>query len=182
MGLPTTGTYIILAAITAPALVHVGVPLLAAHLFVFYFGILADDTPPINLPAYATAGLAGANPVQTGITGFKYDCGALMLPFIFATNSALLLIDTDWLGVLHAIGAALLGILAMTSALQNYLLTYHRIWERVMLFAAAVVLVHVSWYTDLIGIGLILLVLVLHKLRMRKEARQVDTVPVSSAP
>jgi|Deesub1362A_J573_1020465.scaffolds.fasta_scaffold00080_9 TRAP transporter 4TM/12TM fusion protein len=180
MGLPTTGTYIILAAITAPALVHVGVPLLAAHLFVFYFGILADDTPPINLPAYATAGLAGANPIQTGITGFKYDCGALLLPYIFATNSALLLIDTDWLGVLHAIAAALLGILALTSAIQNYLLTYHRIWERLMLFAASMVLVHVSWYTDAIGIGLILLVLLLHKLRIRRRSKPAETASATA--
>ncbi|MBE0466241.1 MAG: TRAP transporter permease [Candidatus Desulforudis sp.] len=170
MGLPTTGTYIILAAITAPALVHVGVPLLAAHLFVFYFGILADDTPPINLPAYATSGLAGANPVQTGVTGFKFDCGALMLPYIFATNSALLLINTDWLGAVHAILAAFLGIVALTSAIQNYLFTYHRIWERLLLFTAAVVLVHLSWHTDAIGLGLILLVAASQKLRLAKSA------------
>ncbi len=169
MGLPTTGTYIILAAITAPALVQVGVPILAAHLFVFYYGILADDTPPINLPAYATSGIAGANPMQTGVTGFKYDCGALLLPYIFATNSALLLIDADIFGVIHAIGAAFLGIVALTSALQNQLLTRHRLWERGLLFLAAVVLVHVSWYTDIIGGLSLLIVWTAHKIRLRNS-------------
>lgn len=169
MGLPTTATYIVLAAITAPALVAVGVPLLAAHLFVFYYGILADDTPPINLPAFATAGIAGANPVQTGITGFKFDCGALLLPYIFATNTALLLIDTDWTGALHAIFAAVVGILALTSGIQNYLLIRMRFYERLMVFAAAIVLVHVSLLTDIIGVSLFVAVLALQKMRLASQ-------------
>ncbi len=172
LGLPTTAAYIVLAAITAPALVTIGVPLLAAHLFVFYFGVLADDTPPVNLPAFATAGIAGANPVITGLIGFKFDCGALLLPYIFATNSALLLIDTTWIGALHVIFSSFMGILCLTSAIQNYLVTYHKIWERLMLFAGAIVLVDTGLLTDLIGVGLFLAVFVMQKLRVAAEQKK----------
>ncbi|MBO8128101.1 MAG: TRAP transporter permease [Peptococcaceae bacterium] len=169
LGLPTTATYVVLAAITAPALLEIGVPLLAAHLFVFYFGILADDTPPVNLPAFATAGIANANPVLTGVTGFKFDCGALLLPYIFATNTALLLIDTTWWQALQVIITSFIGILAFTAGIQNYLLARAKIWERLLLFTAAIVLVHADLITDLIGICIFALVILLQKLRIRKK-------------
>ncbi|WP_202080149.1 TRAP transporter permease [Caldalkalibacillus salinus] len=152
LGLPTTATYIILAAIVAPVLVTLGLPVLVAHLFVLYYGVLADDTPPINLPAYATAGIAKAGPLRTGVQGFKYDSGALLLPFAFALNpSILLLTDDPWPIVLVNILTALLGIIAFASFIQNWLCrTYHKV-ERWIALVTALLLVHFHWITDVIG-------------------------------
>lgn len=154
LGLPTTATYVILAAMIAPALVKLGLPVMTAHLFVLYYGILADDTPPINLPAYATAGIAGADPVRTGVQGFKFDSGALLLPFAFASNPNLLLLnpEADWRIVALNIVTALLGIVALSSFIQSWLFSAYRRPERWLALLAALVLIHGSWVTDLAGI------------------------------
>lgn len=124
LGLPTTATYVILAAMVAPALVQMGVPIMAAHLFVLYYGILADDTPPINLPAYAVSGIANSEPIRTGIQGFKFDSGALLLPFVFATNTVILLLPENaglysWPVIAQNIFTALLGIIAFVIFIQT---------------------------------------------------------------
>ncbi|CAM3741882.1 TRAP transporter permease [Marinicrinis lubricantis] len=162
MGLPTTATYIVLAAVMAPPLVGVGLSLMAAHLFVFYYGILADDTPPINLPAYAAAGIAKSEPVQTGVQGFKYDSGALLLPFAFATNPYLLLMVEDaspW-RTLWAIITALVGIIAFSSFIQNYFKRRYFWYERLAALCSALLLIHSQVMTDIIGIALLCGVLV----------------------
>jgi TRAP-type uncharacterized transport system fused permease subunit len=102
MGLPTTANYIVVSSLMAPVIVSVGaqsglvVPLVAVHLFVFYFGILADDTPPVGLAAFAAAAISGGDPIKTGIQGFTYDIRTALLPFLFIFNTELLLIDVTW--------------------------------------------------------------------------------------
>ncbi|GAB4074897.1 TRAP transporter permease [Barrientosiimonas marina] len=162
LGLPTTATYIVLAAVMAPALVQLDIPVLAAHLFVFYFGILADDTPPINLPAYATSGIAKSDPLKTGVQGFKFDMGALLLPFAFVLNPILILQDdtATWLQILLSITTAFIGILAWSTFIQSYLFTKFGWLERILAVAAAVVLLNNSLWTDLAGVGLFAVIVV----------------------
>ncbi|MCD8511372.1 MAG: TRAP transporter large permease subunit [Bacillus sp. (in: Bacteria)] len=170
LGLPTTATYIILAAIVAPVLVTLGLPVLAAHLFVLYYGVLADDTPPINLPAYATAGIAKAGPVRTGIQGFKYDSGALLLPFAFALNPTILLLtDYPWYTVAISILTALLGIIAFASFIQNWLFSGYNKVERFGALAAALLLVHFHWITDIVGAVLLVIIFTVQYLQSRYE-------------
>ena len=103
MGLPTTANYIVVSSLMAPVIVSVGgqsgliVPLIAVHLFVFYFGILADDTPPVGLAAFAAAAISQGDPIRTGVQGFAYDIRTAVLPFIFIFNTDLLLIDVTWI-------------------------------------------------------------------------------------
>jgi TRAP transporter 4TM/12TM fusion protein len=136
MGLPTTATYIVMASLTAPAIVTLGamqgfvVPLMAAHLFCFYFGILADDTPPVGLAAYAAAAIADAPPVATGLQGFMYDIRTAILPFMFIFNHDLILHGIDsWTQGIFIFLMTLLGNFAFASATQGYFFTRNKFWE-----------------------------------------------------
>ncbi len=136
MGLPTTATYIVMASLTAPVIVEVGgymdfiVPLMAAHLFCFYFGILADDTPPVGLAAYAAAAIAKSPPIPTGLQGFMYDIRTAILPFMFIFNSDLILHNiTSWIQGLLIFVMACLGNFAFASATQGWFLAKNRFYE-----------------------------------------------------
>jgi TRAP transporter 4TM/12TM fusion protein len=136
MGLPTTATYIVMAALTAPAIVNIGamqdfiVPLMAAHLFCFYFGILADDTPPVGLAAYAAAAIAKSPPIQTGIQGFMYDIRTAILPFMFIFNTELILHNVNsWLQGILIFIMACMGNFAFASATQGWFITKNKMWE-----------------------------------------------------
>jgi TRAP transporter 4TM/12TM fusion protein len=136
MGLPTTATYIVMASLTAPAIVTIGgmqgfiVPLMAAHLFCFYFGILADDTPPVGLAAYAAAAIAKSPPVPTGLQGFMYDIRTAILPFMFIFNSDLILHNiSSWPQGLVIFAMACVGNFAFASATQGWFVTKNRIYE-----------------------------------------------------
>lgn len=140
MGLPTTATYIVMAALTAPAIVTLAgaqnffVPLMAAHLFCFYFGILADDTPPVGLAAYAAAAIAKSPPIQTGLQGFMYDIRTAILPFMFIFNPDLILHGIDsWSAGLLIFAMACVGNFAFASATQGWFVTRNR-WYEVPLF------------------------------------------------
>ncbi len=156
MGMPTTANYIIMATLTAPVIVQLGTdaglvfPLIAAHLFVFYFGILADDTPPVGLAAYAGAAIAGSDPIRTGIQGFTYDMRTAVLPFIFLFNTELLMISglTEggqiiWLTSIPKIAwvffAGLIAMFAFASALQGYMVRHCTWFERLLLFLVFVI-------------------------------------------
>ena len=118
MGVPTTANYCIMAATCAPILVQMGVPMIAAHFFVFYFGIVADLTPPVALAAYAGAAIAQANPMKTAFTATKLAIGAFIVPYVFALNPAMLFIDTNaWEVVLICI-TSFVGIFAVSAALD----------------------------------------------------------------
>ena len=136
MGLPTTATYIVMASLTAPAIVQIGqmnqfiVPLMAAHLFCFYFGILADDTPPVGLAAYAAAAIAKSAPIPTGIQGFMYDIRTAILPFMFIFNTDLILNNVNsWLQGILIFSMACLGNFAFASATQGWLIAPNRFYE-----------------------------------------------------
>ena len=147
MGLPTTATYIVMASLTAPIIVQVStvygffVPLIAAHLFCFYFGILADDTPPVGLAAYAAAAIAKSDPIPTGIQGFFYDLRTAVIPFMFIFNTDLILYGIDsWpLGIL-IFAMAVLAAFAFTSALQGFFITKNKWYEVPLFLTAALIL------------------------------------------
>jgi TRAP transporter 4TM/12TM fusion protein len=136
MGLPTTATYIVMASLTAPVIVEVGasmdfiVPLMSAHLFCFYFGILADDTPPVGLAAYAAAAIAKSPPIATGLQGFMYDIRTAILPFMFIFNSDLILHDINsWFQGLLIFAMACMGNFAFASATQGWFVVRNKFYE-----------------------------------------------------
>jgi len=157
MGLPTTANYIVVSTLMAPVIVQLGaqngliVPLIAVHLFVFYFGILADDTPPVGLAAFAAAGISGGDPIRTGIQGFTYDIRTAVLPFMFIFNTQLLLIGVaNWLQLVIVIVAAVAAMLAFASATQGFFLTKSRIWETLALLLIAFTLFRPGFWWDMV--------------------------------
>jgi TRAP transporter 4TM/12TM fusion protein len=158
-GLPTTATYIVLATMAAPALTQLGVPILASHLFVLYFGVVADLTPPAALAAYAGAGIAGSNPLKTGITAVKLAVAGFVVPFVFAYSPSLLLIDTSWTEVLIITGSSILGVFGLAAAVLGYLNRKTTIIERLLLVGSSIGLLFPGGYSDFIGIALLALVL-----------------------
>ena len=160
MGLPTTATYIVMASLTAPAIVTIGalydfvVPLMAAHLFCFYFGILADDTPPVGLAAYAAAAIAKSDPIPTGIQGFMYDIRTAILPFMFIFNSDLILHNiTSWPAGLLIFAMACLGNFAFASATQGWLVAKNRFYEIPLLLCVTFVLMRPDAIAHLLGVA-----------------------------
>jgi TRAP-type uncharacterized transport system fused permease subunit len=119
-GVPTTPTYIILAAIVAPALAGLGVPQLATHFFVFYFGVLADVTPPVALAAFAAAGIARSEPMRTGMTAFRLSMGKALVPFAFVYTPALLFIDFTWFSFLLATTCAIVAVMGLGAAYTGF--------------------------------------------------------------
>jgi TRAP transporter 4TM/12TM fusion protein len=159
MGLPTTATYIVMASLTAPAIVEIGalndfiVPLMSAHLFCFYFGILADDTPPVGLAAYAAAAIAKSPPIPTGIQGFMYDIRTAILPFMFIFNSDLILHNVDsWPQGILIFLMACMGNFAFASATQGWFVARNKIWELPLLLSVTLSLMRPDLIASLIGI------------------------------
>jgi TRAP-type uncharacterized transport system fused permease subunit len=150
MGLPTTATYIIMAAMTAPAILtisqdlNLGIPVIAVHLFVFYYGIVADDTPPVGLCAYAAAGIAGSDPIKTGWKSFRLDLAAFTLPFMFIYNPKLLMIGTDFLELLYLIPFCILGMFCWSVFIQGYWVVKTYPLERILFLGLAFLLVNPS--------------------------------------
>lgn len=160
MGLPTTANYLVTSTIAAPALVQLGVPMLPAHLFVFYFGIIADVTPPVALAAMAGAGIANGEPTRTGLNAFRLAAAAYLVPYIFVLSPALLVINTPVLEVLRVVPTAVIGILALGSGLTGYLVTNMRRTERFLSILGAVLLIDPAITTDIIGVVCVVLVAV----------------------
>ncbi len=160
MGLPTTANYIVMASLTAPVIVTLGAkagvvfPLIAAHLFVFFFGILADDTPPVGLAAFAAAAIAKSDPIRTGIQGFTYDIRTAILPFMFLFNTDLLLynIHSYW----HMAWIFITGTLAMfafAALTQNYFITKNRLYDAVLLALVSISLLRPKYVSKLLHLG-----------------------------
>lgn len=155
MGLPTTANYIVVSTLMAPVIVTLGaqsgliVPLIAVHLFVFYFGILADDTPPVGLAAYAAAAISGADPIRTGVQGFTYDIRTAILPFMFIFNTQLLLIGlTGWFDLLVTIFSAVTAMLVFSAATQGFWFTRTRWWETLCLLLITFTLFRPGFWWD----------------------------------
>ena len=157
MGVPTTANYCIMASTCAPILMSeaIGVPMLAAHFFVFYFGIVADITPPVALAAYAGAAIAKAPPMKTAFNATRLAIGAFIVPYIFALNPAMLLIDAQWYDVALITVTALMGIFGVAAGLGGFVFKPLKAWERVLFIAGGLTLLIPGLATDLIGLALV---------------------------
>ena len=155
MGVPTTANYCIMAATCAPILIRMGVPAVAAHFFVFYFGIVADLTPPVALAAYAGAAIAQANPMKTALTSTKLAIAAFIVPYVFALNSAMLLVDTTIGEVILICVTSLVGIFAISAALEGYV--FHKMpwFLRIACAAGGLMLIYPGPVTDTAGLLLV---------------------------
>ncbi len=154
MGLPTTANYIVVSALMAPVIVTLGaksgliIPIVAAHLFVFYFGILADDTPPVGLAAFAAAAISGGDPIKTGVQGFMYDIRTALLPFLFIFNTELLLIDVTFAKAILIFIVATMAMMLFAAATQGYFFARNYIWETVALLLVAFTLFRPGFWLD----------------------------------
>ncbi len=154
MGLPTTANYIVVSSLMAPVIVALGaksgliVPLIAVHLFVFYFGILADDTPPVGLAAFAAAAISGGDPIRTGVQGFMYDIRTALLPFLFIFNTELLLIDVSAGKAVLVFVIAVVAMMLFAAATQGYFFARNRIWETAILLLVAFTLFRPGYWLD----------------------------------
>ena len=196
MGLPTTANYIIMASLTAPVLVELAsgfsihgmqlaVPLMAAHLYCFYFGILADDTPPVGLAAYAGAAIANASPIAVGIQGFFYDIRTALLPLVFIFNHDIILWNINSIPLAFFIFAMTsLGMICFTSLVQGWFVTHANLFDRILLLGASIVLMYPALLTGFflpheqrhfgyaVGLALMALVYIRQKAGMKFSAKK----------
>ncbi len=176
MGVPTTANYCIMASTCAPILITLGVPKVAAHFFVFYFGIVADITPPVALAAYAGSAIAKSNPMKTGVNATKLAIAAFIVPYMFAMNPSMLLMDQGVLAAIQVIITSFLGIFGVSSALEGYIVARAPWWQRILLAAGGLSLIDPTWQTDLIGLAVIAVVVVI-QIATRKNGRNTPAVP-----
>ncbi|MBQ8510267.1 MAG: TRAP transporter fused permease subunit [Clostridia bacterium] len=168
MGVPTTANYCIMAATCAPILVRMGVPLVAAHFFVFYFGIVADLTPPVALAAYAGAAIAQSNPMKTAMQSTKLAIAAFVVPYAFALNPVMLFIDVQGpMQVVLIVITSLVGIFGISAALEGHILAHMNPIQRILSAAGGLLLIDPNTITDVVGIALVLLVVVWQVLQKR---------------
>ena len=172
MGVPTTATYCIMAATCAPILVRMGVPLVAAHFFVFYFGIVADLTPPVALAAYAGSAIAQANPMRTAIQATKLAIGAFIVPYAFAMSPAMLLIDTSLPEVLMITVTSLVGIASVSASMEGYVMGGLNWFQRGLMLAGGLMMIVPGLTTDFVGVALSGLVLVMKLIENKKSSAQ----------
>ena len=170
MGVPTTANYCIMASTCAPILIQLGFPLVAAHFFVFYFGIVADITPPVALAAYAGSAIAKSDPMKTGINATKLAIAAFIVPYIFAMNPSMLLMDQGVLAAIQVIITSCLGIFGIAAALEGYIVTRAPWWQRILLAAGGLCLIDPEFMTDVVGVAVIVVVIVL-QIVLRKHSK-----------
>ncbi|PVE43592.1 TRAP transporter permease [Limnohabitans planktonicus] len=161
-GIPTTANYIIMVTVAAPTLVQLGVEPLVAHFFVFYYGVLADITPPVALAAYAAAGMAGGDPFKTGNMAFRLGLAKVLVPFVFVFSPSLLLVAKGftWADFAITFTGCVLGIVALAAALSGYLMTVMNRWERTLCTIGALCLIAPGLKISLLGVALMLPVLI----------------------
>ncbi|MFB6496705.1 TRAP transporter permease [Bacillus haynesii] len=170
MGSPTTANYVITSTIAAPALILLNVPDLSAHLFVFYFGIVADITPPVALAAFAAAGVAGGEPIRTGINSAKLAIAAFIIPYIFVLSPELLMIDAHWYEILWVVFTALSGMIAIGAGMIGFWMRKVFWFERILAAASGLLLIYPEGYSDMIGLGIFLLLFVLQLMWKRDKS------------
>jgi len=172
MGVPTTANYVITSTIAAPALVQMGVPIIAAHMFVFYFGIIADVTPPVALAAYAGSAISGGNALWTGVNASKLAIGAFIIPYVFVMSPELLMINATAGTVVMATITALIGMIGISSALIGCYIVKLNPLERILLFAAGLLMIDPGTLTDVLGFAVFAAITVVQY--KRKKSQQVD--------
>lgn len=172
MGLPTTANYVITATMAAPALLAFdNVPVIAAHLFVFYFGIVADITPPVALAAYAGSGLAQSNPMQTAIQAVRIAVGAFLVPYMFVLSPELLMVDAHWGTFILALGSAVLGMFSLGTAVVGYIDRRLSWVERFLLVSSGLGLLHVGLISDVTGLAVFGGIYIYQKYMSRRNSR-----------
>ena len=157
MGVPTTANYVITSTIAAPALVQMNVPVLAAHMFAFYFGIVADVTPPVALAAYAGSGIAGANPMKTGVNAAKLAIAAFIVPYIFVLAPELLMINATAFTVLLSMVTAILGMWGLSLAMIGFCQHPLNVLQRIVFFLGGLCLIIPGTMTDIAGVAVLAL-------------------------
>jgi len=161
-GIPTTANYIIMVTVAAPTLVQLGVEPLVAHFFVFYYGVLADITPPVALAAYAAAGMAGGDPFRTGNQAFKLGLAKALVPFVFVFSPSLLLVAKgfNWPDFVITFTGCIVGITVLAATLSRYMLTRMQPWEQALGYLAALCLVAPGLWVSMVGLALMVPVLI----------------------
>ncbi|HQA06636.1 MAG TPA: TRAP transporter permease [Syntrophomonadaceae bacterium] len=178
MGVPTTANYVITSTIAAPAIIQLGVPVLAAHMFVFYFGIIADITPPVALAAFAGSGIARSDPLITGVQASKLAIAAFIVPYIFVMSPVLLMVDVTLPKVLMIILTSTLGMLGIAAAVSGYLLTYAHWLERILFFVGGLLMIDPNVTSDVIGFALLAITFIIHKVRANVGSNKSKSGPV----
>ncbi|MCL2067975.1 MAG: TRAP transporter permease [Treponema sp.] len=179
MGIPTTANYVIMATITAPMVIRTGaelgivIPILAAHMFVFYFGIIADITPPVALAAYAGSAIAKSNPIKTGITATRLAITAFIIPYMFIFSPQMLLIDTTPLQVIRIVITAFIGMFSLAAGLEGFMLRKVSLPWRLAAIAGGLLLIDPGHVTDFVGLGVIAAVISVQVIQSRREKLQV---------
>ncbi len=174
MGLPTTAAYVVLAALGAPALMELGVPLLSAHLFIFYFGCISNVTPPVALAAYAAAGISGAHPMRTAVTAAALAGAGFIVPFMFVYGQPLLLVGSAF-AVTGSIITAVIGVTGLAAATIGHARAPLAAWQRVLVAGGAIALIFPGWITDSIGFAILAFFL-------PRRDRAGDPVPAHEPP
>ncbi len=169
MGVPTTANYVIMATITAPILIKMGIPALAAHMFVFYFGIVADITPPVALAAYAGSAIAKSNPLKTGVTATRLAIAAFVIPYMFAYNPKMLFIDAGVFDVVSIIITSFIGIYAVAAGMEGHMFTKLPWWQRILTLAGGLMLIVPELITDIVGVAIVAFIIVIQKLSEKKD-------------
>jgi TRAP transporter 4TM/12TM fusion protein len=173
MGIPTTANYIVQATMAAPALIKLGLAPMAAHLFVFYFGILADITPPVALAVYTGAAIARSDPWKTGLEAVKLALAAFLVPFIFAFSPSLVLVGATPMGIIQMLITSVTGMIALGAGVSGFWSTRLLWWERLLLPVAGILLIDPGLLTDLVGAGIVVLVFASQFLRKRRGGEEV---------
>ncbi|MGQ0550138.1 MAG: TRAP transporter fused permease subunit [Armatimonadota bacterium] len=180
-GIPTTATYIILAAIAAPALIQMGVLPLAAHMFIFYYGVLADITPPDALAAYAAAGIAKSDPLATGWTATRLALAGIIVPFMFVYSPTILLQGAGLSEIVVTAATAVVGVVALAAAVSGYFLAVATLLDRLLLVVSALALIFHDPRGDVLGVGLLALVAALQLMRREREPDRHARTPPAPA-
>ena len=168
MGVPTTANYCIMASTCAPILITIGVPKIAAHFFVFYFGIVADITPPVALAAYAGSAIAESNPMKTGINATKLAIAAFIVPYIFCLNTSMLLVDASALQVAEIIITSLLGIFGVAACMNGHLFDAIPWPLRIVLGIAGIVTMYPTLITDVVGLAVMAVIFAIQYFTAKK--------------
>ncbi len=176
MGVPTTANYVIMASMVAPILMRsLDIPVLAAHMFVFYFGIVADITPPVALAAYAGSAIAKSNPMKTGVTATRLAITAFIVPYIFAFSPEMLIIGSDkpWYEIVLLVITALCGIFIVSAGMEGYLLKPMPWWQRIIALAGGLCMIIPGLVTDIVGVVAIVLLIVIQKFLTKDKPKTI---------
>lgn len=169
MGVPTTANYVIMATTCAPILIRMGMATLSAHMFVFYFGIVADITPPVALAAYAGSAIAKSKPMKTAINASMLAIAAFIVPYCFGLSPALLFVDCTVIQAIQVVITSLIGVFGVAAGLRGYIFSNLKVWQRLVIIAGGLTLVYPGTLTDVIGIALVALICVLSKAAGKKN-------------